>query len=95
MKVGVFAKPGIGLLLAVALLGALLGAGVGWATNGSVNFHLALSCAVLAMLLLLHGIQRRNNQIVQAKLDKLMVQEKSGFRRSPDRTDARIGMGHH
>jgi len=45
------------------------------------------------MLFLLHRIQRRNNQIVQAKLDKLMAQEKAGFRRSPDRTDVRIGTG--
>lgn len=93
MREGVFAKPGIGLLLGVALLGALLGAGVGWATNGSVNFHLVLSCALLAMLFFLHRIQRRNNRIVQAKLDKLMAQEKAGFRRSPDRTDVRIGTG--
>jgi hypothetical protein len=70
------AKSGMGLLLAAALLGALLGSGVGWATNGSVNFHLVLSCVVLAMLFVLHRIQRRNNRVIQAKLDKLMALKK-------------------
>jgi hypothetical protein len=67
--------PGIGLLLAVALFVTVLGAGVSRAINGSADFHFVFSCMVLALLFLLHRIQRRNNQAIRKKLNQLIARK--------------------
>jgi low affinity Fe/Cu permease len=60
----------------VTLFAILLDAGVGWATNGSADFHFVLSCVVLALLFLLHRMQRRNNRAIEKKLDELMARKR-------------------
>jgi hypothetical protein len=40
--------------------------------NGSADFHLVFLCMVLALLFLLHRIQRRNNQAIRKKLNELI-----------------------
>jgi low affinity Fe/Cu permease len=71
-----YRRQGIRLLLAVTLFATLLGAGVGRPINGSADFHLVLSCVVLAIFLLLHRMQRRNNQAIEKKLDELIARKR-------------------
>jgi low affinity Fe/Cu permease len=73
----------IGLVLAVALLAAVVGAGIGRTINGSVDFHFVLSCMLLALLFLLHRLQRRNNRVIRNKLDELMDRKKTAPKKVP------------
>jgi hypothetical protein len=62
----------IGLLLVVAPFAAVLGAGAARTKNAGADFHFGLSRVVLALLSLLHRIQRKNNRAIEKKLDELM-----------------------
>jgi low affinity Fe/Cu permease len=62
-----------GIVIAVATLAALLGAGAEWYAMGQVHFSIVSLCIVLAMLFVLHRAQRKNNQAIDAKLDALIA----------------------
>jgi low affinity Fe/Cu permease len=64
-----------GIVIAVAALVALLGAALEWLAMGRLHFAVISTGIVLAMLLVLHRAQRRNNQAIAAKLDALIARE--------------------
>lgn len=66
-----------GIVIAVATLAALLGAGAEWLAMGQVHFSIVSLCIVLAMLFVLHRAQRKNNQAIDARLDALIARERA------------------
>jgi low affinity Fe/Cu permease len=66
-----------GIVIAVATLAALFGAGAEWLAMGRVHFSIVSLCIVLAMLFVLHRTQRKNNQAIDARLDALIARERA------------------
>ncbi len=60
---------GVAALTAAAGLVSTL---IAWIQKGRVDFHIILTCAILAMLWLLYKSQRKNNQAIDARLDELV-----------------------
>ena len=62
----------MGSVAALIAAAGLVSTLIAWMQKGRVDFHIILTCAILAMLWLLYKSQRKNNQAIDARLDELV-----------------------
>ena len=62
----------MGSVAALTATTGLVSTLIAWMQKGRVDFHIILTCGILAMLWLLYKSQRKNDQAIGARLDELV-----------------------
>lgn len=65
----------VGSVAALTAAAGLVSTLIAWMQKGRVDFHIILTCAILAMLWLLYKSQRKHNQAIDARLDEFRRKE--------------------